>query len=127
MTTSSSSRASTSRAAARASAIKRAWAACSPATGSIQGRSALEATSAGWASSLSVDQRIANAIGDDTAFKSVELGVQVGVADNMGRMCYAGSNRPLPPEDNPYRAFARVFAAADDAIPPSWPESAPTG
>jgi hypothetical protein len=67
-------------------------------------------TSAGWASSLSVDQRIANAIGNDTAFKSVELGVQVGVADNLGRMCYAASNRPLPPEDNPYRAFARVFA-----------------
>jgi hypothetical protein len=67
-------------------------------------------SSSGWASSLSVDQRIANAIGNDTAFKSVELGVQVGAADNMGRMCYAGSNRPIPPEDNPDRAFARVFA-----------------
>lgn len=65
----------------------------------------------GWASSLSVDQRIANAIGNDTAFKSIELGVQVGPADNMGRMCYAGSNRPIPPEDDPYRAFARVFAS----------------
>ena len=64
----------------------------------------------GWASSLSVDQRIANAIGNDTAFKSVELGVQVGPADNLGRMCYAGSNRPIPPQDNPYRAFDRVFA-----------------
>jgi Protein of unknown function (DUF1552) len=66
-------------------------------------------SSSGWASSLSVDQRIANAIGDDTAFKSVELGVQVGLADNMGRMCYAASDRPVPPEDDPYRAFDRVF------------------
>jgi hypothetical protein len=67
-------------------------------------------SSSGWASSLSVDQRIANAIGNDTAFKSIELGVQVGAADNMGRMCYAASDRPIPPEDDPYRAFARVFA-----------------
>jgi hypothetical protein len=67
-------------------------------------------SSSGWGSSISVDQRIANAIGNDTAFKSVELGVQVGQPDNMGRMCYAGSNRPIPPEDNPARAFARVFA-----------------
>jgi hypothetical protein len=66
--------------------------------------------SSGWASSLSVDQRIAEAIGTDTSFKSVELGVQVGAADNLGRMCYAGSDRPIPPEDNPYRAFSRVFA-----------------
>lgn len=67
-------------------------------------------SNSGWASSISVDQRIANAIGNDTAFKSVELGVQVGPADNMGRMCYAGTNRPVPPQDNPYRAFARVFS-----------------
>jgi hypothetical protein len=66
--------------------------------------------SSGWASSLSVDQRIANAIGNDTAFKSIELGVRVGLADNLGRMCYAGSDRPLPPEDDPHRAFTRLFA-----------------
>ena len=63
----------------------------------------------GWASGLSVDQAIANAIGNDTVFKSLELGVQVGAADNMGRMCYAGSDRPIPPEDDPYRAFTRIF------------------
>src|SRR6185369_10337391 len=34
-------------------------------------------SSSGWASGISVDQRIAGAIGNDTAFKSVELGVQV--------------------------------------------------
>jgi len=68
------------------------------------------ASSAGWASGISVDQRIAQAIGSDTAFQSLELGVQVGIADNMGRMCYAGSDRPIPPEDDPHRVFARVFA-----------------
>jgi len=67
-------------------------------------------SSSGWASGISVDQRIANAIGDDTAFKSVELGVQVGAPDNMGRMCYAGSDQPIPPEDDPYAAFTRIFA-----------------
>ena len=70
---------------------------------------AAAASPPGWASSLSVDQRIANAVGDDTAFKSVELGVQVGAADNWGACATPASNRPLPPEDNPYaRLRARV-------------------
>jgi len=66
--------------------------------------------SSGWASGISVDQRIARAVGQDTRFQSLELGVQVGAADNRGRMCYAGPDQPLPPEDDPARVFARVFA-----------------
>jgi hypothetical protein len=68
-----------------------------------------DGSSSGWAGGISVDQRIAEAIGGDTRFKSIELGVQVGSADNWGRMCYAGSDQPLPPEDDPNRAFARIF------------------
>ena len=66
--------------------------------------------SSGWAGGISVDQRIAQEIGQGTRFQSLELGVQVGGADNRGRMCYAGADAPLPPEDDPSRVFARVFA-----------------
>jgi hypothetical protein len=64
---------------------------------------------AGWASGPSVDQRIAEAIGGVTKLRSLELGVQVGQADNWGRMCYRASNQPLPPEDDPAAVYARVF------------------
>src|SRR6201999_2163080 len=45
------------------------------------------AAPAGWASGPSVDQRIADVIGQETKLRSLELGVQVGAADNWGRMC----------------------------------------
>jgi hypothetical protein len=57
-----------------------------------------------------VDQRIADVIGGETKLRSLELGVQVGEADNWGRICYRGSNQPLPPEDDPSAVYARVFA-----------------
>jgi hypothetical protein len=65
---------------------------------------------AGWASSISVDQRIAAVNGLGTRFRSLELGVQVGSADNWGRMSYLGGDRPVPPESDPSRAYARVFS-----------------
>jgi hypothetical protein len=69
-----------------------------------------QAPPAGWASGPSVDQRIADAIAGDTKLRSLELGVQVGSADNFGRMVYRASNQPLPPEDDPAAVYARVFA-----------------
>jgi Protein of unknown function (DUF1552) len=70
----------------------------------------VQAPPAGWAAGPSVDQRIADAIGGETKLPSLELGVQVGSADNWGRMCYRASNQPLPPEDDPAAVYARVFA-----------------
>jgi hypothetical protein len=67
------------------------------------------AAPAGWASGPSVDQRIADAIGGQTKLRSLELGVQVGQADNWGRMSYRAANQPLPPEDDPAAVYARVF------------------
>jgi hypothetical protein len=68
---------------------------------------------AGWASGISVDQRLAAEIGKSvsTKFKSLELGVQsdLGGATNWSRMSYAASDRPVPPEVTPATAFARVF------------------
>lgn len=65
---------------------------------------------AGWANGISVDQEIAAHIGGSTALPSLELGVQVGSADDWGRMVYSGANQPLIPEENPALAYQRLFA-----------------
>jgi hypothetical protein len=67
------------------------------------------AGASGWAGGISVDQRIAAAIGTSTRLRSLELGVEVVSADNWSRMSYLGSNRPVPPEDSPLHAYQRLF------------------
>ncbi|HEX6765010.1 MAG TPA: DUF1552 domain-containing protein [Polyangiaceae bacterium] len=81
--------------------------------GLLPGRFAgVGAPPAGWCESASVDQRLADVIGRGLPFRSLELGVQVGPADNWGRMVYRGRNRPLPPREDPARTFDDVFGAA---------------
>jgi Protein of unknown function (DUF1552) len=65
---------------------------------------------AGWATGPSVDQRIAEGLAAPTQLRSLELGVQVGDADNWGRMCYRAANQPLVPTDDPARVYASVFS-----------------
>lgn len=66
---------------------------------------------AGLAGGLSVDQKIAQTIGTDSKFKSVEFGVQAGSSGTVwGYTAYANSNQPLPPENNPAAIFTRIFA-----------------
>ena len=64
---------------------------------------------AGWATGPSVDQRIAEGLAAPTRLRSLELGVQVGAADNWGRMCYRAGNQPLVPTDDPAAVYASVF------------------
>ncbi|MCA9669577.1 MAG: DUF1552 domain-containing protein [Myxococcales bacterium] len=63
----------------------------------------------GWGGGISIDQHIANKVGASTKFKSLEFGVQVKSADIWSRMSYTGSNKPVPPEEDPYQAFDRLF------------------
>jgi hypothetical protein len=65
---------------------------------------------AGWCGGISVDQEIANAIGQETPYKSLEFGIQCGGATVWSRMCYSGPNQPIAPEDNPSAMFDRLFA-----------------
>jgi len=65
---------------------------------------------AGWAGGISVDQHIANAVGNDTAFRSLEFGVRVTGATVWSRMCYAGPGQPIPPENDPNAAYQRIFS-----------------
>jgi Protein of unknown function (DUF1552) len=84
--------------------------------GNIQGGSD---TPAGWASGISIDQEIKNNLqatpATRTRFGSLEFGVMVpDHADTWTRMVYAGPNKPLPPIDNPYQMFAKLYGRQKD-------------
>ncbi len=66
---------------------------------------------AGWANGISVDQRVAQVIGGETPFRSLELGVQTGGNENnWNRMSLLGPDQPVPPENSPYVAYDRLFS-----------------
>jgi hypothetical protein len=84
--------------------------------GNIQGGSD---TPAGWAKGISIDQEVRNFLQRDSAtktrFGSLEFGVMVPErADTWTRMSYAGANQPLPPIDNPYQMFNKLYGRAKD-------------
>ena len=66
--------------------------------------------SAGWAGAASIDQAIADRLGNVAAYRSLEFGVQNGGASNWSRMIYAGSDSPVAAENNPEAMFNRLFA-----------------
>ncbi len=65
---------------------------------------------AGWATGISVDQRVANVIGKDSAVPSLQLGVRATENDVQGRISYAGAGLPLPPLNTPLDVYKRVFS-----------------
>ncbi len=70
-------------------------------------------SSCGWGGGITIDQAIANDVGTETAYKSLEFGVRTGGADVLARQSYAGSNQPIAPEDNPALMFERLFGGLD--------------
>jgi hypothetical protein len=70
----------------------------------------IQANGVGWPENVSIDQKIAKHIGTSTRFPSLELGVQVAAeAHPVFRISYREVGQPLPPENDPRRAFARLF------------------
>jgi hypothetical protein len=69
---------------------------------------------AGWGGGITLDQLIAQHIGNATPFRSLELGVRV--IENMprGRISYAGANMPLPPVSDPLQVYTRLFSGASE-------------
>lgn len=89
----------------------------------------------GWGSGPSIDQVIAKAFGpnmpyqraaDDaspeTAFRSVQLGVECLNPSSLNRMIYDGADKPIHPEVNPASAFDRLFK---NVVPGMSPEVTP--
>lgn len=70
----------------------------------------------GWNSSASVDQVIAEKIGQTTPWKSLEFGVRSGGSNPASRMIYAAAKQPLAPEANPNAMFERLFGARSTAV-----------
>jgi hypothetical protein len=76
----------------------------------------------GWGSGPSIDQVVAKAFGPkmpyqraendaspETAYRSVQLGVECQGATSLNRMIYADKDKPLTPDDKPKAAFDRLF------------------
>jgi hypothetical protein len=84
--------------------------------GNIQGGSH---TPAGWASGISIDQEIRDHLQSHentrTRFGSLEFGVAVpNRADPWTRMCYAGSDKPVAPIDDPYQMLQKMYGHLKD-------------
>jgi len=66
-----------------------------------------------WSGGISVDQVIANLIGTQSRFKSLEYGVACGSPSIWTRMCYLDGDVPIEPEMDPYEAFSRLYGSAN--------------
>jgi hypothetical protein len=66
-------------------------------------------------SAPSLDQVLAGKIGDNSRFRSMQIGVSQESfgGSTQKNMTWAGPNRPLPPEEIPHRLFDRLFGARD--------------
>jgi hypothetical protein len=84
---------------------------------------------AGWANGISIDQEVANHIGTETPFESLELGIRATENDVQGRIAYSAAGAPLPPMLTPLDMYDRIFkglpnAPAGGAPPPEDPQLA---
>lgn len=64
----------------------------------------------GYATGISVDQVIAEKIGQGTPLKSLELSVSKLPVSVWTRLAYAGDNQPIPPEHDAQKVFGRLFS-----------------
>jgi Protein of unknown function (DUF1552) len=71
---------------------------------------------AGWATGISIDQRIAGVIGAGSSKGSLQLGVRATENDVQGRISYAAAGMPLPPLATPLEVYKSVF---QDFLPPA--------
>ena len=66
---------------------------------------------------VSIDQRIAEAIGNETAYRSLEFGVQNGSPGKTSRVSYGSPLQPIETEQDPFAMYERVFADLGDPDP----------
>lgn len=72
----------------------------------------------GWGGGPSLDQVIAEHVGNSTWLRSLELGVQtlLGPAQTvLSTLVYRGANQPVPTIDDPRRTYERLFGVTPDA------------
>jgi len=64
---------------------------------------------AGYANRISVDQALANHIGKESTFRSLEFGVDMRGQEPLKYISYRGANQPNPAVDNPWTMYDRIF------------------
>jgi hypothetical protein len=74
----------------------------------------------------SIDQRLARTVGHGSPFRHLYLGAQANVSGASGdkHISYPSAGLSTPPEDDPVRAFARLFGAATLPVPGVDPRAA---
>lgn len=65
---------------------------------------------AGYADRVSVDQFLAQNIGQTTRFPSIEFGVRMNGQEPLRYISYGGPSMPNTPVDDPWKIYERVFA-----------------
>jgi hypothetical protein len=75
-----------------------------------------DGSSAGWAKGKSIDQELAQMIGQGTAVPSLQLGVNCQERDVSGVMSYGGDAQPLLPQNDPRVTFRNLFANANQPM-----------
>jgi len=68
---------------------------------------------AGWGDGISIDQAVADEVGDATPYKSLQLGVRGdahGGSRVRTRLSYAGPAQPIPPQNDPRSVFDQLFS-----------------
>lgn len=68
-----------------------------------------DGSAAGWAKGRSIDQELAQMIGQTTRLPSLQLGVNAQERDVSGVMSYAGDAQPLLPQNDPRITFRNLF------------------
>ena len=83
---------------------------------SMSGLVSCEGFSGRGAGGASIDQTIAQHIGNNSRFRSLQIGVcQESFGESIQRnMSWAGRDRPLPPEMIPRRLFDRLFGTKEE-------------
>ncbi|MCA9126217.1 MAG: DUF1552 domain-containing protein [Planctomycetales bacterium] len=83
---------------------------------SMSGLVSCEGFSGRGAGGASIDQVIAQRIGNQSRFRSLQIGVcQESFGESIQRnMSWAGRDRPLPPEMLPHRLFDRLFGTKEE-------------
>ncbi|MET0389273.1 MAG: DUF1552 domain-containing protein [Polyangiales bacterium] len=80
----------------------------------------------GNAGGASVDQKIAQAIGKQSQFGSLQLAVRIVYTDMNSRPIWSAPGRVVPAIQNPWDAYSRIFTGAAAPTPPSSGTPKPT-
>ncbi len=66
----------------------------------------------GWASGQSIDQAVAQKVGNETPYRSLEYAIAAtNTSEVRTRVIYKGSGDYIEPEQSPFAAFERLFGA----------------